>query len=222
VVRALGHRTWLELRDRARSLDEGTLASLSPLLVRVAYLTDGAASHSGSPSWSAARLTRTRRLEALRALSLLGVPRRRVCFLGWRDAQPFKAQGRRYRQSLAQLVQWAARCGLRSVWAPWRGERHCDHVAAAGLADDLACSLVRPPVRMDYLVWGWFERRLAREAPRAWKLDCPGSMDVRRRALACHRTQIEGLIADAATSFQIPPALAALTQRPVEIYLKQP
>jgi LmbE family N-acetylglucosaminyl deacetylase len=245
---AVGHRTWLALCGRARSLDENTLASLSPILVlaphqddetlgcggllatasrlglkpRVAYLTDGAASHCGSRAWPAARLSRARRCEALSALSLLGVPRQCVRFLGWADARPFAADDPRYRQSLAQVARWVARFGARSIWAPWRGERHCDHIAAARFARDLCGCLAQRPVCMDYLVWGWCESGLARAAPNAWKLDCAGSIDARRRALACHRTQMGGLIADASQAFQIPPRLAALTQRPVEIYLQGP
>ncbi len=247
MVKALGHTAWLRLRRRARPLNEARLAILSPLLVvaphqddetlgcggllatasrlglepRVAYLTDGSASHQGSPSWSAERLSQARKHEALTALALLGVPEPQVCFLGWPDAQPFAAGGPNYRRSMDQLLGWAAGFSPRSVWAPWREEAHCDHVAAAGVAHALAARLTPAPVRMDYLVWGWSTPRLAaRVGTAAWALDCPGTVEVRRRALACHRTQLGGVVADAEKSFQIPPRLAALTGRPTEIYLE--
>jgi len=246
VVTAVGHRTWLQLRRRAQCLDEQNLIALSPILVvsphqddetlgcggllatasrlglrpRVAYLTDGAASHVGSASWPPERLARTRSREALNALSALGVPAEDVCFLGWSDAAPFKPGQPDYVRTLERLAEWAAAFGPRSLWSPWRGERHCDHVAAADLAADLGCRLASTPVRMDYLVWGWTEACLAEDVSPAWALHCPNTTSARQQALACHRTQFNGLIVDAETSFHIPPRLAALTARPTEIYLE--
>jgi LmbE family N-acetylglucosaminyl deacetylase len=246
VVTAVGHRAWLKLRRAARRLDEARLLALSPMLIvsphqddetlgcggllatasrlglrpRVAYLTDGSASHVGSPSWPPARLARTRRREALSALAVLGVGAEDVCFLGWSDADPL-AQGQPdYARTIDRLRAWAAGFAPASLWSPWRGERHCDHVAAADVARDLARRLDPRPVSMDYLVWGWTEAGLAGGPGEAWALQCPDTTDIRRRALACHRTQVGGLIADARTSFQIPPRLAALTGRPTEIYLE--
>ncbi len=247
MVTAVGHRAWMSLRQRARPLDEARLAALSPLLViaphpddetlgcggllasaadlnlkpRVAYLTDGDASHTGSPSWPGERLARVRRAEALKALSCLGVPRLHVCFLGWSDADPYVAGQPGYVRTLARLTRWAGRFTPKSLWSPWRGERHCDHVAAADLAIDLAGRLARRPILMDYMVWGWSEPALARDPSPAWALDCPRTIPARRRALACHRTQTAGLIVDAQAGFQIPRRLAALTARPTEVFLER-
>jgi LmbE family N-acetylglucosaminyl deacetylase len=247
VVTAVGHRAWLELRRHARPLDDRKLVALSPMLIvsphqddetlgcggllatasrlglrpRVAYLTDGSASHVGSASWPPARLARARRREALDALAVLGVPAQDVCFLGWSDADPFAPGQPGYARTIDRLVGWAAGFAPASLWSPWRGERHCDHVAAADIAIDLARRLQPTPACMDYLVWGWTEASLARGADDAWALECPGTTDARRRALACHRTQLGGLIADAQTSFEIPPRLAALTNRPTEIFLER-
>ena len=146
MVKALGHAAWRKLRQGARPLDDARLAALSPLLVlaphqddetlgcggllatasrlglepRVAYLTDGAASHLGSPTWPRARLARARRREALAALAVLGVPQAQVQFLDWPDAHPFAADSADYRRSMAQLTAWMARVRPASVWAPWR------------------------------------------------------------------------------------------------------
>jgi len=244
-VRAVGHRTWTALRRQARPLDEARLRALSPMLIvaphqddetlgcggliatasalglrpRVAYLTDGAASHQGSQAWPPKRLAERRRREAIAALDVLGVGESDILFLDWADAAPLTPEDDAYGRSLTRLALWAGGFAPRSLWSTWRGEAHCDHAAASRLADDLRQRLADPPTRMEYLVWGWQEARLADEAGRAWGLDCRQTIAARQQALACHRTQTTGLIDDAPGAFRIPAKLAALTGRPTEIYL---
>jgi LmbE family N-acetylglucosaminyl deacetylase len=246
VVTAVGQQAFARLRRRARRLDGATLRALSPMLIlsphqddetlgcggliatacamgltpRVAYLTDGAASHPGSPSWPPARLAAARRGEALRALLDLGVPAADVAFLGWPDAAPWPSGSRPRQSTLLKLEAWNRARPARSVWATWRGEPHCDHEATAFLADDLAARLPGPARRFDYLVWGWGGEEVASGDNLAWSLDCPGTIPARRRALSRHRTQMSGLIGDAAEAFRLPQALAALTLRRSEVYLE--
>jgi LmbE family N-acetylglucosaminyl deacetylase len=197
-------------------------ASRQGLRPRVAYLTDGSASHPGSSAWPRPRLAAARRGEALEALSALGVPAGDVRFLDWPDAAPYAPGARRYSQTLAALIGWIGRRGVNSLWAPWIGEDHCDHVAAANLALSLAGRIGAPVTLMSYLVWGWADPRLVRDARhgRVWTLRCPRTVSQRRTALACHRTQVTDIINDTEHAFRVPPELAALTERPVEIYLR--
>jgi len=197
-------------------------ASALGLRPRVAYLTDGAASHPGSRAWPPRRLAGARREEALAALAILGVGPDDVLFLDWPDAAPFAPGARPYQQALDALVDWMGPKGARSVWAPWIGESHCDHVAAAQLARRLVRRLPPPVTAMSYLVWGWTEPRLGRVAKRATvrTLRCVRTVQRRRDALSQHRTQMTSLIDDAPEAFRIPPELAALTERPVEVYLR--
>lgn len=122
---------------------------------------------------------------------------------------------------MTSLLGWARGRPPRSIWATWQGEPHCDHEAAARLADSLAAALPRTPRRMDYIIWGWSEPALTDRSRRAWSLDCAGVSRVRRRALARHRTQTTGVIDDAAQSFRMPPDIAALASCPSEIYLER-
>lgn len=242
----VGQEAWRALRRRSRRLDTAALQALSPLLIlsphqddetlgcggliatacalglapRVAYLTDGAGSHLGSPTWPAPRLARTRQGEALQALAVLGLPRRDVMFLGWPDSAPLTAGHPGYEHALATVAGWSRGRAPRSVWSTWRGEPHCDHEAAARLADDLAARLPGRPRRLDYLVWGWTCGALMDDEARAWSLDCPRTVPIRRRALARHRTQTSGLIDDAVEAFRVPAQIAALASRPGEIFLE--
>lgn len=249
MVKALGEPAWAALVNQAFTLDEQVLEGLSPLLIlaphpddetlgcggliatatklglrpRVAYLTDGEGSHTGSPSWPPERIAERRRQEALNALYILGVPQDDVLFLGWPDAAPHPRGRDDYATSLRSLTAWADAFSAWSVWAPWRAEQHCDHVAANVLAADLVAGLNRDVVSMEYLVWGWADPDLAHRhgAEGVWGLMCVDEIERRRQALSCHQTQMLEIIEDATRTFRIPPELAALAERPVEIFLKR-
>jgi LmbE family N-acetylglucosaminyl deacetylase len=248
VVTAIGQPAWERLARSARPVDEARLRALSPMLIlsphpddetlgcggiiaaaadlglrpRVAYLTDGSASHPGSAAWPRARLARIREREALGALAVLGVPRADVLFLRWRDAAPFAPGSAGYARTLKRLSTWASSFAPRSVWSPWAGEAHCDHAAANGIARDLETSLEPRPLFMTYLVWGWARRDLADHhgAARVWRLACGGTVPRRIHALSRHRTQMASGTGDAPRGFRIPPKLAALARRPSEIHLE--
>ena len=244
----LGQALWTRLDAAARPLTDDDLRALSPLLViaphaddetlgcgcllarasalglrpRVVFLTDGSASHVDSPTWPPSRLAEARRQEALAALSVLGLTAEQAFFMDWPDAAPLDPGSEAYGRSLARLLGWIENLDLRSLWAPRAGEPHCDHEAATALAEDLARR--RPGVRrLQYLVWAWEDAAIACAGPgeQAWRLLCVGTSALRRRALDCHRTQTTGLIADAGQAFLIPEALAAVVDRPSEIFIEQ-
>ena len=249
MVKAIGEPAWAALVNQAFTLDAEVLEGLSPCLIlaphpddetlgcggliaiasklglrpRVAYLTDGEGSHKGSASWPPERIAARRRQEALAALAVLGVAADDVLFMGWPDAAPHARDADAYARSLESLRAWADGFSTWSVWAPWRAEQHCDHVAANGVALDLVAGLGRDVVSMEYLVWGWADPDLAHRhgAEGVWGLMCVDEIERRRKALACHETQMLPIIDDATQAFLIPPDLAALAERPVEIFLER-
>jgi LmbE family N-acetylglucosaminyl deacetylase len=241
----VGDEAWSRLVAVGRPLDRKTLEALAPMLIlaphpddetlgcggliatasqmrlrpRVAYLTDGAASHPGSRAWPRSRVAAERRREALEALRMLGVSRGDVLFLGWPDAAPHQPGSAPYDESLSTLVGAMRRAGVRSLWAPWAGESHGDHVAAAHLASQAAQA--KDVVVMSYLVWGWADPGLSGAVrSEVWTLECAPTVPRRRRALSCHRTQTTALIDDAGEAFRIPAQLAALTERPAEVFFR--
>jgi LmbE family N-acetylglucosaminyl deacetylase len=250
VVKAIGEAARRALQAHARPLDAARLRALSPLLfivphpddevlgcggliaeasdrdldVRVVYLTDGAASHRGSPTWPPDRLARTRRAEALSALTVLGVAPEDVLFLDWPDAAPHPPLSPAFTRSVETVIRWLRDSPPLSVWAPYREEGHCDHRAAWALARAVR-RLCRspPPALLEYLVWGWNDSGVAEDLRdrTVWRLACARQIARRRRALACHATQLGGLIGDAAQSFTLPDTLTALTDCPSELYLER-
>ncbi len=244
---AVGEARFQRLLARSRPLDEADLRRLSPMLIlsphqddetlgaggliataaglglrpRVAYLTDGGASHVGSPTWSRKRLAGVRAEEAIAALAELGVPPEDVLFLGWPDAKPFPVGSSEYADAVLALKRWTADRPVASIWSSWSGEAHCDHLAAAGLAEAFRNASDPKPAAFAYVVWGWKEAALDDvAAPRS--LFCPATVNARAKALARHASQTTDLIADAAKGFRLPREVAAVTARTSELYLEAP
>ncbi|MCB8835087.1 PIG-L family deacetylase, partial [Escherichia coli] len=73
--------------------------------VRVAVVTDGAASHRGSRQWPRARLVAARQRESLHALRRLGIVAGDVSFLNLPDGQLPSIPGRCYRALRRQVAR---------------------------------------------------------------------------------------------------------------------
>jgi LmbE family N-acetylglucosaminyl deacetylase len=187
-------------------------AKLAPV---VAILTDGAASHPGSRSHPPAKLARLREAEALRAVGILGLPAENLVFLREPDTK-LAAHGAVIEKLHGLLA--ARDCG--AVIGPWQGDPHCDHEAAAMIAEAVA---IRGGVRLlSYPVWGWLRDGDAlMDEPRTagWRLDIAAKCDVKTRAIAAHESQYGAVIKDAPDGFRLPSALLAVFARPYEVFL---
>ncbi len=162
--------------------------------VALIALTDGDASHPGSERWPPTALGRLRSGEQRRAMARLGAGRARICRFGWRDGR-VAATGD-LRRLCAQLV--ALRAGVILVTSD--ADHHPDHLAAAGLARAAAHRLGLPVIL--YAVWS----RVG--APRR---QTDPHRAAKRWAIAAHRSQVGGYIADDPAGFRLSPgALASL------------
>lgn len=217
-LRAAG--PWLVLAPHPDDESLGCGAMLSRLAAQgaaahVAFLTDGAGSHEGSPTWSARRLAVARRIEAEHALRALGGAR--PLWLGWPDAAPPGPGTPAYTRTLSRLAAYCRRHRIRALAVSWGGEAHCDHEAAAGLACALQAQLGAALRLFDYLVWGWTDPRLAPKMAgrRIVSIGADRRHRARQhRATLCHRTQTGTRIADAPQAFRLPRAMIALSRRP--------
>ena len=191
-------------------------AGARPLVV---YLTDGGASHRGSPTWPPMRLAARRKLEAQWALRLLHVPRADVVWLDWPDANPHSVSSHAWRADAERLSRLCRAKGVHAIASTWEEEPHCDHVAASQLAGELCNPSI---VHYAYLVWGWTRRDLPQQlaGQDLRRVDVSGTQALRKRALAMHRTQTLSLIHDADEAFRLPSEMAALTQRSSEILIR--
>lgn len=182
----------------------------TPLVVAV---TDGEASHPGSPDWPAERLAQERARETVLALDCLGVKaeltRLRIADGGVTAAEQELAQ------RLAAIVQPGD-----LVVTTWRYDGHPDHEATAR-ACAAACRQ-RDARLLQVPVWGWHWSAPGDGAiplSHAIKLALPPqAVERKRAALGCFLSQVEG---DASTGAApiLPGFAIERVLHPFELYL---
>jgi LmbE family N-acetylglucosaminyl deacetylase len=183
-------------------------AGLPPAVV---IMTDGAASHPDSNSHPPDRLAALREAEVLEALAILGLPGEKLFLLRQPDTK-LAMHG----AIIERLVEIAQRenCGV--VIGPWEGDPHCDHEAAAMIAEAVA---IRAGLRLlSYPVWGWL-RDEGLATLTGLRLDISAHLDLKRRAIAAHASQCGRVIMDSPGGFSLPENLLAVAAQPYEVFL---
>ncbi len=187
----------------------GLLAALSDLGVPTwaLLLSDGAASHPGSPGWAGSRLVRRRLFEWHAALDLLGLPPERRVALGLPDGRlplPGQPNGQR---AVSAIRAALARAAPATVLLPWRRDPHPDHRAAHALMEQALGSWPSAR-RLEYAVW-LPERGVADDRPRpgealGWEVPLAGAAGRKEAAIRVHRSQLGLLIHDDPGGFVLP------------------
>lgn len=186
----------------------------------VVVVSDGSASHPGSPTLDATTLVRTRVAEVHRAVALLS-PASRVTLLGHPDGGLREA-----RDAVTADVRAVLTTGepVRTLVSTWRGDGHRDHrvvgEVCAALADELGCDHVEAPLWL----WHWAtpdDPAVPWDALRALPLD-PLSALRKQRAVAAHVSQVRALSDHPADAPALHPAYLRTFDRDVEPYVVHP
>ena len=184
-------------------------------VVHVVVLTDGSASHRATPECPPQRLAELRAKEAIGATSALGVPPTHVHFLGASDGVAPHA-GPDFARLAQRLVELVQSTGAGTLMTSWRHDPHCDHVAAALLAEEVArLASVR---LLAYPVWGWFRGDLPKPV-HGWRIDITMHRPAKQKAIAAHASQITGMINGASRGASLTPNFLAAFARDYEVIL---
>lgn len=181
--------------------------------VQVVAVTDGEASHSATPTRSAADLARMRRAEQDAAVGHLGLGPGRLVRLGLPDAAVA-----RHEADLAAAV--TALVG-KGDWllAPWEADGHSDHDAVGRVAARVAPACGARLLR--YPLWAWHWAHPEHRALRSWRPEridlSEGARAAKAAALACYRTQTRPPDGGGATI--VPPAMVERHRRAWEVVL---
>jgi LmbE family N-acetylglucosaminyl deacetylase len=129
----------------------GLLANLSALgrKVLIIAVTDGAASHPGSPAWPPARLADVRPQETREALQRLHMRYVQTLRLGLPDGG-----GERFESQLAAALA-AHLCPGDVVFGTWRHDGHPDHEAVGRAVSSEAGRMDLPFVEIPVWTWHW-------------------------------------------------------------------
>jgi LmbE family N-acetylglucosaminyl deacetylase len=191
------------------------------LPVTVIYVTDGAASHHGSPTYPPERLREVRRDEAQRGLRALH-PGAGAMFLDWPDGNVPRSGDPDAGPLLDALRAQIPDDREVAVAMPWRRDHHADHVAVATLVDAVLRERPRA-ARIEYTVWLGILGEAADEPQpaegRTIELDARPWLARKRAAIDEHASQRGTLILDAAQAFVLPDDLLARALGPVERYV---
>ena len=182
--------------------------------ITLVLLTDGEGSHPGSATHPPEVLASLRRAEFDEALGILlpGVAPR-VVRLGLPDGRSTPEHALAH---LGTVDASIAEAGPATVWTTWNGDPHCDHEAAAALAEALTAGGDTPV--WSYAVWGRFGPARASTAGLR-RFVCDPMLPRKRAAAASHRSQLTPLIADAPEAFLMPEALTQHFLTAPELFL---
>jgi LmbE family N-acetylglucosaminyl deacetylase len=188
------------------------------LPVTIVCMTDGSRSHPGSATWPAHRLAAERRLELTRAVRCLA-PAAKVVWLGYPDTG-LPTDGPALVAARGRLARHLPRRHDALILTTWPHDPHGDHASTARLVQD-ARGPDHPARLFHYPIWGRFlEHAPAPGLDRAFLVAGDTAARARkRRALACHRTQMSSLIGDDPEGFVMPEWMQEHFVEHPEIYL---
>lgn len=189
--------------------------------VEVIVITDGSASHPGSRTYPPARLAALRREELSRAAEALGLSSDRLTHLDLPDAAPPEGVART--RALDEIETVLRASEAQTLCVTWRNDPHCDHQAAAAMADTLAARL--PHLRVwHYPIWGLLrlppDQDIDSAGPAGFRLDIGAWLEAKRVAIACHASQMTSLIDDCPDAFRFDEEMLAPFIEPIERFIR--
>jgi LmbE family N-acetylglucosaminyl deacetylase len=187
----------------------------------IVIVTDGTGSHPLSRTFPAARLCALREREALKAVTILGVPASHLTFLRLRDTATPRS-GPEFTSTVSILESLAGKYGCDVLCAPWIYDPHCDHEAAQLIAREAAMRI--GAALLSYPVWGWLlpdDTPLPDVSVEGWRLDIRKHLELKRQAIASHASQYSDLIADDPNGFRLPTELLSILDSPYEVFLRR-
>ncbi len=166
--------------------------------VRVVVLTDGAASHPGSPTYSPRQVAALRQQELHKSAEALGLQPSDVVTLSLPDGRLSDEAPER----LADRLDLAIGAGdLGAVFAPGDDDPHPDHQRASQAASILAQR--RKAVSWSYPIRSHVIQAYLQTPQALVQFDVRTVLNRKKTAIACHASQLGGVIHDDASGFHL-------------------
>ncbi|MGJ4859763.1 PIG-L deacetylase family protein [Labrys sp. La1] len=189
--------------------------------VNVAVLTDGAGSHPNSLRFPKARLIELRRQECRTGLEALGLLPANITHFDVPDTSA-PTSGALFDQAVQRLSQLVVRSASTSLFVSWDKDPHCDHLAAARIAEAVGQEL--PHLLLwHYPIWGWYlpsSMSIERPHPEGFRLDISPWIGQKHRAIAAHASQMTKLIDDDPEGFTFSAEKLRRFLEPTEYFIR--
>jgi len=188
--------------------------------VRIIVLSDGAGSHPNSSAFPPARLRALREEEVKAAAASLGVAAEHVLCLGLPD-RCVPTKGTKAAATIDLIVAAAKSICANLMTVTWDLDPHTDHKAAFEIASH-ACSQLPEVALYAYPIWAFdlpLDEPISAPLPDGFRLAIVNQLSIKRRAIACHRSQVTRLIDDDPQGFILGQTELARFDRPFEIFV---
>lgn len=175
--------------------------------VNFIFISDGTMSHPNSRKFPAACLRDLRESEAAEAVKILGADSRDTAFLAFPDRNVPVRQGPFFESAVRVLLTHIKQVKPETIFIPWENDPHPDHRATWQIVTEAVSRLKNKPRTVEYPIWLW-EMGSELDIQMIAKMDtfCVDTgpvMEIKRRALAAHRSQVSDLIDDDPEGFRL-------------------
>ncbi len=192
--------------------------------VHLLVTTDGAGSHPNSRQYPTDRLRELRYREVRCAAGVLGVKADEITFLHCPDRFVPVRESSGFPAVVDRVAELLHEIEPHTIVVPWRRDRHCDHEASWQILREAAGRVRFTGCWLEYHVWlpelGDADAFPRPGEVRRLELDISAVLDLKRRAIAEHRSQTTDLISDDPNGFRLSPETLARFDEPIEIYLE--
>ncbi len=175
--------------------------------IYIAFITDGAASHTNSAQFPPRKLAALRRKEGQRAAHQLGVDQDHIYFFEQPDGK-LEHINKKAKDKIAQeLRDIVTSHAVQSIVVPFEKDAHADHRATWALAMQSIEPLSQPITVIEYPIWFWKNGK-PEDTPNPkdynfFRLDISAVKQSKSKAIKEHQSQTTDLINDDPHGFML-------------------
>jgi LmbE family N-acetylglucosaminyl deacetylase len=204
----------------------GTIALLrqNGISVHFLFVSDGTMSHPNSLEYPAPRLMKVREEEAKQAVLTLGGDVKNIEFLRLKDTQVPNEEDDLFMETVQKIVKWMDKIKPETVFVPWEKDPHRDHQATWRIMSEAMKHVQAKPRFLEYPIWLWElgkpEDLELIDRMEKFTIDIAETLDIKKRALAAHVSQVTPMIKDDPEGFMLTPEVIAYFDIPRELFFE--
>ena len=193
------------------------------VVLHVAFLTDGSASHPNHPVVTPNEVAALRMAEARLATGILGVAWDRVTFLGAQDGALARLCGDSLLRIVHAIAALISQLKPEAILLPCRDDGSSEHDAAFRfVCTALEKADLRPRI-LEFPVWSWWNPfmilKSLRMCRKVWRVDLGNARDIKARAMASYVSQTLPIPPD--TRAALPSGFESMFHGPEEFVLER-